>query len=119
MRALVLLALRADEVHRGDDREQDTEREPVLPIDLVRPPDEDDTRNRQPDDDELERSRSRVQASGRPLRESAHGSDRSCPSAQSVVSPFRVTKRGALIPRTSDPVPRTRELVPRTSEYPS
>ena len=57
----MLLALGADEVHRGDDRHEDGEGPPVVPCDLGGDRREGEPGHRQPDDGELEGRRSRIE----------------------------------------------------------
>jgi hypothetical protein len=61
VRSLVLLALGAHEVHRGDDRHEDGEGQPIVPGDLGGDRRESEAGHRQPDDSELEGRRSRVE----------------------------------------------------------
>jgi hypothetical protein len=62
VRSLVFLALGADEVHRGDDRHEDGEGQPVVPCDLGGDRGEGEAGNRQPDDGELKGRRSRIES---------------------------------------------------------
>ena len=57
----MFLALGADEVHRGDDRHEDDEGEPVVPGDHGGDRREGEAGHRQPDDGELEGRRSRIE----------------------------------------------------------
>jgi len=61
VRALVLLPLGADQVHRGDDRHEDPEGAPVAVLDLYGERQERKGGKREPDDAELEGRRSRVE----------------------------------------------------------
>ena len=102
VRALMLLPLGPDQMHDGDDREQHGEGEPLVARDLLRPAGQSDTRDRQPDDDELDRRRRAAQPSARLLVGAAHDLEQMVAERERTVSPDRGTKRGFLIPRTSD-----------------
>jgi len=57
----MLLTLRADEMHRRDDRDEDREGAPIPVLDLRRKGHEREAGQRQPDDGELEGRRSRTE----------------------------------------------------------